>query len=57
MAIPIPNWLEYVILGIMGIPFLVVLGYFLPLAWSKFFNYLGRNEVRQLDENRDDELT
>ncbi|TWU34837.1 hypothetical protein Poly41_39800 [Novipirellula artificiosorum] len=49
MVMPIPPWIEFIVMGAIGIcliAFLVFLGLFLPWAWSKYFNYLGRNEKR-----------
>lgn len=52
MVLPIPNWLEIVILVMMAmssIVFLGMLGFVLSAIWDKLFNYLGRNEIREVD--------
>ena len=53
MVMPIPPWIIFIVMGAIGIDILVFLGLFLPWAWRKFFNYLGRNETRQIEGARD----
>ena len=55
MPIPVPSWLQSVIVVVatatMGIGFFVLLGILLPWAWASFFNYMGRNELRETEES------
>jgi len=56
MVMPIPTWLEFVIFGVMGLGllvFLTFLSFLLPWAWKTFFNYLGRNEIRDQEDAPD----
>jgi hypothetical protein len=59
MPFPFPPWIVYAVVGATGIVVLVALGLFLPWAWAKLFNYLGRHEVeyqrkaQQLDSSDD----
>ncbi len=53
-VIVLPPWLEYVLIGVViGIPFLIIVGFFMAWAWQKFFHYLGRNERRNPDDDHD----
>ena len=41
----LPPWVDYLLLSPFFLVLLVALGFLLNLAWEKFFNYLGRNEI------------
>lgn len=56
MVLPFPTWFEYVLIALTAlglIAFLAFLLFLLPRVWGKFFNWLGRNESRNLDNDHE----
>ncbi|TWT98743.1 hypothetical protein [Neorhodopirellula pilleata] len=59
MVMPIPTWLEYVVIGVTGLgfaTFLILLGFLMNWAWEKFFKYLGRNETPNHNKDLDEPM-